>query len=145
MERFWETKLLSDMSQKEWESVCDGCAKCCLLKLEDDDTGDVYYTGVSCRYLDTKSCRCKEYSARLQLVPECLRLTPDNIAEFEWLPETCAYKLLANRQPLPAWHPLVSGDQASVVTAGISVKGRIISEDYVHDEDLAHYIIKWVE
>lgn len=145
MENFWETKSLGEMNHKEWESLCDHCAKCCLLKLEDDDTGDIYYTAVSCRYLDTTTCACTEYKARLELVPDCIRLTPDNIDSFKWLPDTCAYRLLAEKKPLPEWHPLISGNPLSVFDAGVSVRDRVIQEDYVHEEDLTQYIIKWVD
>lgn len=145
MENFWEVKSLSEMNHHEWESLCDHCGKCCLLKLEDEDTGVVYYTGVSCRYLDTTTCECGEYKARLELVPDCVRLTPDNIDAFKWLPHTCAYRLLSEKKPLPDWHPLISGDPSTVVQAGVSVRDRVIQEDYVHEEDLTQYIIKWVD
>ena len=125
---FWETKSLEDMSEQEWESLCDGCGKCCLHKLEDEDTGAVHYTHVACRLLDMKTTRCTNYPARKRLVPDCLRLKPENIARFKWLPATCAYRLLAEKKPLYDWHPLVSGRREDIHKAGISVRGKCISE-----------------
>jgi uncharacterized cysteine cluster protein YcgN (CxxCxxCC family) len=144
-ERFWEVKKLEEMSTVEWESLCDGCAKCCLLKLEDDETGEVHYTKVVCRYLDQEQCRCTVYPQRNELVPACVWLTREDIPKFHWLPMTCAYRLLAEGKPLPEWHPLVSGDPDSVHQAGISIKGRALSEEYVHPDGLQEHIIHWVE
>jgi len=140
---FWEEKTLAEMSQKEWESLCDGCARCCLHKLEDEESGDYAYTAVVCRYLD-KSCRCSDYSSRHINVPECVPLTPDRASEFRWLPETCAYRRLAEGRGLAEWHPLVSGSPETVVAAGISVVGRTISEEHVHPDGLEEHIIRWV-
>jgi len=136
---FWEVKPLTQMTASEWEALCDGCGKCCLHKLEDEDTGEVRYTAVACRLLDLKTIRCTNYENRKALVPDCLRLTADNIKTYQWLPETCAYKLLALGQPLPNWHPLVSGTQESVIKAGVSVKGKIISERTAGD--IADYVL----
>lgn len=144
MEKFWQTTRLSDMSKAEWESLCDGCALCCLHKLEDEDTGEVYYTNVSCRELNENSCRCKHYSQRKTLVPECLVLTNDDIESFAWLPTTCAYRLVSEGKDLFAWHPLVSGDANSVHQAGVSVKGKIVQEENVHPDALEDHIITWV-
>jgi uncharacterized cysteine cluster protein YcgN (CxxCxxCC family) len=140
---FWKTRPLHEMSPAEWESLCDGCAQCCLAKVEDIDTGDVHYTDVVCRYLDTEACRCTAYSERTKLVPECVKLTPDNLGQLSWMPETCAYRLLYEGKPLPDWHPLVSGNDTSVHEAGISVRGRCISEEFVHEDDLVGRIIDW--
>lgn len=142
-ERFWESKPLTEMSQAEWESLCDGCAQCCLAKIEDANTAEIHYTDVVCRYLDTDQCRCTEYARRTELVPDCVRLTPDNLAELPWMPITCAYRLLGEGNPLPPWHPLLSGDPKTVHTAGISVRGRCISEEFVHEDDLLQRIIQW--
>lgn len=142
-ERFWETKKLTEMTSQEWESLCDGCAQCCLAKIEDVDTAEVHYTDVVCRFLDTGKCRCTEYARRTELVPDCVRLTPENLDQLPWMPPTCAYRLLAEGQPLPAWHPLVSGDPKSVHAAGISVRGRCISEEFVHEDDLLQRIVDW--
>ena len=108
---FWQTKTLTDMSRDEWESLCDGCAKCCLQKLEDEDSGKVYYTKVVCRYLDEARCRCSHYQERNELVPTCVWLRPEDVAEFHWLPSTCAYRLIADGKDLPDWHHLVSGSR----------------------------------
>jgi len=142
--RFWERKSLAEMSAEEWEALCDGCGKCCLNKIEDIDSGEILPTNVACRLLDLKSCRCTNYARRRRLVPDCVSLTPNNVGKIPWLPVTCAYRLLAEGKALAWWHPLVSGDPESVHRAGISVRGRAISErrlegpleDYVVGEEL---------
>lgn len=138
---FWREKELGDMSDAEWESLCDGCARCCLNKLEDVDNGDIAYTNVACRLLDAASCRCTNYAERQRYVPDCVILTPKSVSEIKWLPSTCAYKILAEGGDLPAWHPLVSGDARSVVTAGISVAGKIVSEREA--KDLEGHVVEW--
>lgn len=125
---FWKEKTLSEMTKSEWESLCDGCALCCLHKLEDEDTGQIYFTDIACRLLDIDSCRCINYGARAQEVRECLVLSPDTPEVFAWLPGTCAYRRLAEKKTLPEWHPLVSGDPMSVHAAGISARGKVSSE-----------------
>lgn len=137
---FWREKRLEEMNPAEWESLCDGCGKCCLNKLEDIDTGELAYTNVACRLLDLGTCRCTRYPERSRLVPDCVTLTPDNIAGLRWMPSTCAYRLLAEGKELPYWHPLVSGDPDSVHRAGISVRGRAISERRAGP--LEHHILK---
>lgn len=141
--RFWESKALHEMTTQEWESLCDGCAKCCLCKLEDADSGTVYYTDVVCRFLDARSCRCTDYANRTVLVPDCVKLTPGNLSAIDWMPSTCAYRLLHEGKPLEEWHPLVSGDPKSVHKAGISVRGRCVSEDNVHPEDIVERVVQW--
>jgi len=141
---FWLAKKLEQMSQEEFESLCDGCGKCCLHKLEDEDTGDVYYTKVACRYLDHDTSRCQEYTNRQRLVEACAVLTPESVKDTYWLPETCAYRLVAEGIPLFDWHPLVSGDPDSVHTAGISVRGRVVHEESVDIDDLEDYVVRWV-
>ena len=127
-DEFWKRKSLAEMSRTEWESLCDGCALCCLQKLEDEKTGNVYFTDVACKLLDTDACRCIDYANRAKRVSTCLILTVDEPETFDWLPGTCAYRLLAAGDELPEWHPLVTGDPESVHEAGISAKGKCVSE-----------------
>jgi len=141
---FWQRKRLDQMTPAEWESLCDGCGKCCLAKLEDEDTGDVYYTDLVCRYMDTDSCQCTVYPERLRKVPGCTVLTPDTVGDYHWLPFTCAYRTLAEGRPLADWHPLRSGDAATVHEAGVSVQNRVVSEATVPEEDWEEHIIHWV-
>lgn len=140
---FWRRKSLAEMNPREWESLCDGCGKCCLLKLEDEDTGEIAHTDVACRLLDLESCRCTNYRERSRLVPSCIRLSAERLAGLEWMPSTCAYRLLHEGQDLPWWHPLVSGDRRTVHQAGISVRHRVISETEVAEEDVEDRIVTW--
>ena len=144
MTEFWEAKALNEMSAEEWEALCDGCGRCCLYKLEDEDTGELYFTNVACRLLDLHTCRCLDYARRAERIPDCLVLTPSVPDLFDQLPSTCAYRLLADGLPLPAWHPLRSGDVDSVHHAGISVQDKVVSEDYIHPEQLPEHLISWV-
>ncbi|MFA5898479.1 MAG: YcgN family cysteine cluster protein [Hyphomicrobium sp.] len=138
---FWESKPLTAMSHEEWESLCDGCGKCCLIKVEDEDTGGIYLTRLACKLLDTKSCRCRDYPNRKSHVPDCLSIGPADIAHLSWLPKTCAYRSLAEGRGLEWWHPLVSGDPETVHSAGISVRGWARSEKGVKETAIARYII----
>jgi len=142
---FWQRKTLADMSSDEWESLCDGCGKCCLHKLQDEDTDEVYYTNVACRYLDHFTCRCKDYSHRAEQVPECITLTVADIDAFHWLPNTCAYRLVAEGKDLPSWHHLVSGSRDSVHNVDASVAGRVIAEGEVDEDNYEEHVIHWVE
>lgn len=142
---FWKTKSLKEMNRQEWESLCDGCALCCLQKLEDEDSGQVHYTNLVCRYLDEESCRCSDYQNRSILVPNCVWLTREDIDQFHWLPKTCAYRLLAEGKELYDWHPLISGSPDSVHEVGISVKGKTVSEEYIHPDQWQDHLIEWVE
>lgn len=137
---FWKRKPLEKMTAAEWESLCDGCGQCCLHKLEDEDTRQVYYTGVACRLLDLHTCRCKNYAERLKEVPSCLVLSPGRVRELKWLPKTCAYRLLAEGKDLPGWHPLVSGNPQTVHWAGISVRDKAVSEEEIDIQQLEAYI-----
>ena len=139
--KFWQKTPLEDMSSLEWEALCDGCGKCCLLKLEDEDTLDVHYTSVSCRLFDGESCTCGNYPLRKQLVAGCVVLTPENIERnAHWMPSTCAYRLLFEGQALPEWHPLLTGDPNSTHTSGASVKGKTIPEFDVDEDDLENFL-----
>ena len=138
---FWQVKRLNEMSAEEWESLCDGCGRCCLEKLEDSDTGEVSYTDIGCALLDIETCSCKNYQERKRFMPDCERLTSSNIFFLKWMPSTCAYKLLANGKPLPDWHPLVTGDPESVHRAGISVRGRAV--DHEDAGDMEDHIVFW--
>jgi uncharacterized protein len=140
---FWSTKSLDEMSADEWESLCDGCGRCCLHKLEDAETAEVVYTEVACRLLDLESCRCGDYADRQRLVHDCVILTPEEVGRLAWMPPTCAYRLIDEGRDLAPWHPLVSGDMESVHRAGISVRGRIVAERDAGD--LEDHIVDWPE
>jgi uncharacterized cysteine cluster protein YcgN (CxxCxxCC family) len=138
---FWEEKTLAEMTPAEWESLCDGCGLCCLVRFEDEDTGEVIPTRVHCRLFDPKTCRCSDYENRKVHVPECIKLTPGNIEDLEWMPPSCAYRRLHERKPLPRWHPLITGDPASVHKAHVSIRGQTFPEDRLADpEDALDYI-----
>lgn len=145
MTEWWNEKPLNELSATEWEALCDGCAKCCLHKLEDEDSAEVYYTKVRCRYLDEQACRCSDYKNRSVLVPNCIDLRSADWATLDWLPSTCAYRLRAQDLPLPQWHPLVSGNSESVHDAGVSIRGRAVSDEYVHPDGYDEHIVHWVE
>lgn len=138
---FWKNKSLAEMTDEEWESLCDGCARCCLLKLEDEDTSELFFTNVSCHLLNIEQCRCKNYQNRKFLVPECLLVKNMALSEYKWLPESCAYRLLSEGKPLPNWHPLNSGDRNSAKLAGITVEAFAVSEDFIHPDQLEDHVI----
>lgn len=140
---FWKKKSLAEMSPQEWESLCDGCARCCLYRLEDEDTAEIYFTNVHCRLLDTRTGRCTDYPNRSTRVSDCVTITLKELEDPYWLPKSCAYRLLAEGRDLPDWHPLVSGDPNSVVTSGQRVCDRTLSEDEA--DDLENHLIDWVE
>jgi uncharacterized protein len=141
---FWKTTPLAAMSAPQWESLCDGCARCCLVKLEDEDTRAIHYTDVRCKLLDANTCRCSDYADRARHVPDCVRLTPEKVASLGWLPPTCAYRLIEEGKDLPWWHPLVSGQAETVVEAGISVKGRTSgSEDAMSIGEQIERVVTW--
>ncbi len=141
---FWRTKTLAQMTAPEWESLCDGCGRCCLLKLQDEDTDRIAYTDVACRLFDKDTCRCSNYAERAAHVPDCVRLTPEVVEEIGWLPPTCAYRLVRDGEDLPWWHPLVSGRPETVVEAGISVRDKVYgSETEVAFDELEDRMVSW--
>jgi uncharacterized cysteine cluster protein YcgN (CxxCxxCC family) len=143
-EKYWQNKGLDEMNPQEWEGLCDGCARCCLVKLEDEDTGKIEYTDVGCTLLEGGTCQCRDYPNRTDRVPDCVQLTPQTVRSLNWLPVTCAYRLVADGKDLPDWHPLVSGDPESVHRAGISVRNRIsASEDNLTPDEIVDRIVRW--
>jgi uncharacterized cysteine cluster protein YcgN (CxxCxxCC family) len=141
---FWRTKRLWEMTRAEWESLCDGCGRCCLHKLRYEDTAALAFTNVACRLLDLHSCQCGDYANRRRRVPDCVQLTPEAMRAIDWLPPSCAYRRLAEGKDLLWWHPLVSGDPETVHAAGVSVRGRVrASETHVPDDMLEDYIVSW--
>lgn len=142
-ERFWETKTLAEFSSDEWESLCDGCGQCCLIKLEDEETGSVYRTNVSCQLLDLESCRCMDYSHRFEKVPECVQVSLEKPDQFEWMPESCAYRLLYEGKPLFDWHPLVAASKT--IDIPVSVKHIAISEEYIHPSQFEDHIAEIIK
>ncbi len=142
--RFWEHYSLKELSPAEWEALCDGCGRCCLHKLEYEDSDAIDYTDVACRLLDLSTARCSDYPGRKSHVPDCVQLTPDNIAEIDWLPASCAYRRLNEGRGLARWHPLVSGDAGSVQKARISVIGRVLPETVVDEDEIEEHVIRWI-
>ena len=138
---FWTTTPLDEMTEAQWESLCDGCGRCCLHKLREEVTEELAFTNVACRLLDTRSCQCGDYARRQETVPDCVSLTPATLAEIDWLPPSCAYRRLAEGRDLAWWHPLVSGDAETVHSAGVSVRGRTISETRAGPLD--NYVVDW--
>lgn len=141
---FWEAKKLQEMSTAEWESLCDGCGKCCLVKLEDEDTEEIYFTSVACNYIDLDTCRCTIYPERCTSVPECIDLKQHDFKEYNWLPATCAYRVLVDGGKLAWWHPLISGTPETVKDAGVSINSYAMKESEVGDDDLTEYTIEWL-
>ncbi|MCC5858780.1 MAG: YcgN family cysteine cluster protein [Ectothiorhodospiraceae bacterium] len=140
---FWETKPLEAMNRREWESLCDGCGRCCVHKLEDEDSGEIAFTDVVCFLFDAETCRCTDYPSRSLRVPDCVQLTPERVHTLPWLPASCAYRRLAEGRGLAWWHPLVSGNPETVHEAGISVRGRVTHEQHVHPDQIQERIVLW--
>ncbi len=138
---FWKTTPLAAMTVEQWESLCDGCGRCCLHKLRDEDTGELAFTRVACRLLDHQTCRCTNYADRQRIVPDCVALRPEDLSRIDWLPPSCAYRLVAEGQDLPSWHPLRTGDPDSVHRAGVSVRGRAVDEQV--SGALEDHIVAW--
>lgn len=141
---FWE-KPLHELDEREWEALCDGCGQCCLKKLQDTATNEVVFTRVVCRLFDQNNSRCTRYPERTTLVPDCLDVKNVDIGEIDWMPATCAYRLRHHGQPLPDWHPLITGSRDAMEAAGAAVAGKVISEQYVHPEGHEEHVIDWVK
>ncbi|MDG2174519.1 MAG: YcgN family cysteine cluster protein [Gammaproteobacteria bacterium] len=142
---FWERKKLAEMTLKEWESLCDGCGKCCLHKLEHEESREVFYTRVVCQYLDQDQCRCMVYGKRKKTVPDCVVLTPKNLEDLSWMPGTCAYRLLHENKPLPIWHPLITGNRNAIIASDNTVTGKVISEEFVHEDGFEEHLVDWAD
>ena len=140
---FWETKSLKEMTPREWESLCDGCGLCCLIRFEDEDTGEIIPTRVHCRLFDSESCACSNYAQRKRHVPDCIKLTPQNVDTLQWMPLSCAYRRVNEGRGLADWHPLISGDPESVHRAGVSIRGETVSEESLADPDDAIQYAAW--
>lgn len=144
-EPFWKTKTLDEMSEAEWESLCDGCGRCCLVKVDHPNGLGVLTTTVACQLLDISSCRCTRYSNRWAYVPDCIEMTPDRARTIDWLPMTCAYRLIADGEELPWWHPLRTGNPGTVHLAQVSVRDMALSERDIPEEELENYLLDWVD
>ncbi|SKA68387.1 hypothetical protein SAMN02745130_00281 [Thiothrix eikelboomii] len=140
---WWQQKELSELTTDEWESLCDHCAKCCLNKLEDEDDGTVYYTDVACDLLDGQTCRCSNYSKRQVLMPDCVRLTPQNLEQLYWMPPSCAYRLVYEGKDLPSWHHLVSGNKATIHQQGESIIGKFVFSKDVNEDEWEDRVVDW--
>jgi hypothetical protein len=141
---FWQSKTLEQMTKSEWEALCDGCGKCCLNKLEDEDTGEILFTNVACRLFDAKTCRCSNYVNRRKFVPDCHQLTPKKVRRFSWLPKTCAYRLVDEGQDLPDWHHLKTGSRQTIHRVGASVRNQVFSEVDIPLDDFEDYVVDWL-
>lgn len=142
IDRFWETVPFDQMTDEQWESICDGCAQCCAHKLQDEDTDEIFYTNVVCEYLDIQKCQCTVYGERHTHVPDCIKITPENAKELSWIPESCGYKLLAKGKSLPEWHPLLTGNRDSTEKANMSIRNKVISEADILMNDLEDYLVE---
>ena len=140
---FWKEKTLAQLSEKEWESLCDGCGKCCLNKIIDEDTDTLHFTNVACYLLHHKTAQCKKYETRFKLVKNCMKVSLDDIEQFHWLPESCAYRRLVEGKELPLWHPLLVGNKSQMHKDGFSIRGKVISETLISDDNLQDYIKIW--
>ncbi|MEE9304060.1 MAG: YcgN family cysteine cluster protein [Thiotrichaceae bacterium] len=140
---WWDKKRLSELTDSEWEQLCDHCGKCCLLKLEDEDSGDVYYTDVACKLINKDDCSCSRYTERERLVPDCLKLTKDNLEQISWMPLSCAYRRIMEGRGLPKWHHLVCGDKSEIHRQGYSVVGRFVYEGTINDDEMEERIVEW--
>lgn len=142
--QFWQNYRIDELNTAEWEALCDGCGLCCLVKLEDEDTGEVAYTKVACKLLDCQTARCSDYPHRQQYVPDCIQLTPELLEQISWLPSSCAYRLVHEGKSLPNWHYLLTGNRESIIAARKSAAKRCISETRIHEDEIDNYIVRWV-
>lgn len=142
--QFWKHYSLDQLNSSEWEALCDGCGLCCLVKLEDEETGDVAYTKVACQLLDCQTARCSNYPERMKFVPDCIQLTPEKLAQISWLPSSCAYRRMKEGKALPSWHYLRTGSRESVIAAKKSAAGRCVSEQHINEDEIDDYIVRWV-
>ena len=142
--QFWKKYSLTELNSAEWEALCDGCGLCCLIKLEDEELQEIAYTKVACKLLDCQTAQCSNYSQRVQHVPDCIQLTPEKLANIQWLPASCAYRRLEQGKILPSWHYLNSGTRSSIIQAKKSAAGRCISEVEVDEEQIEDYIVRWI-
>jgi len=140
---YWKTKNMAEMSQEEWENLCDGCGKCCCIRLEDEETEDIYITDVVCKLFDPNTCQCTDYKNRSKKVPDCVTLTPRNVDKLHWMPRTCAYRLVAEGKDLPDHHHLISGNRNTIHEVGMSVQDAVVSELLVDEEELHHRLVIW--
>lgn len=140
---FWKTKTMAEMSPEEWESLCDSCGKCCCIRLEDEDTAAIYITDVACKLFNPETCRCGDYTNRSKLVPDCVTLTPENVSQLKWMPQTCAYRLVSEGKDLPEYHHLVSGSRDTIHEVGMSVQDAVTSEILVDEDDIPTRIVIW--
>ncbi|TLS68245.1 YcgN family cysteine cluster protein [Mariprofundus erugo] len=138
---FWEEKSLKEMTNEEWDSLCDGCGRCCVWKFEDEDSGEILYTDIRCRLFNDNTCRCTDYQNRTTLIPDCMDTRTLTDKQYSWLPDTCAYRLLHEGKPLFDWHPLITGDKDSVHKAGISVRKKTVCGDNLSEDDIMDHII----
>lgn len=143
-EKFWELPL-EELNEKEWELLCDGCGRCCLKKIQDKESGELFWTRIACRYLDTKECRCSSYNQRATLVPDCLDVREIYQSNRDWMPSTCAYRLRAEKKMLFDWHPLLAESKEAMVAAGILAKDKILSEEHVHPDGYEEHVINWIK
>jgi uncharacterized protein len=140
---FWRNKSLDDMSHEEWESLCDGCGKCCMIRLQDEDTGKIADTNIACKLFERTACTCSDYANRCTRVPDCVSLTPDNLGSLDWMPKTCAYRLIFEGFDLPPWHPLITGSRESIHLAGMSVRDKTVCETEIDPDDVENYALEW--
>ena len=140
---FWRVKKMKDMNKQEWESLCDNCGKCCCIRLEDEETGDIYITDVACKLFDAETCKCTSYASRSEKVSDCVKLTKDNIDKLQWMPRTCAYRLISEGKELPYYHHLVSGSSSTIHDEGMSVKNEVVSETIVSEDEQIKRIVIW--